>query len=168
MSYDRYVTRIWPQRKTCQVIDKPDKASLVRQIVEVGLIWFQTHVWLIFCVWLKNMSVTLMWGRFSWCAFRILGEHRNGISAIGFWNIFLQTHCGMQVKAYTALRLKLIQPDDNCNDLPTVVKTVQQKNIDPKKCHLSGRWSHIDLKPFSIRSSTTTTNCCSVWLSEIN
>lgn len=37
------------------------------------------------------------------------------------------------------------------------MKTVQQKNIEPKKVHLSGLWSHIDLNPYRIFSSTSLT-----------
>lgn len=32
-------------------------------------------------------------------------------------------------------------------DLPTVVNTVQQKNMEPKKSQLSGLWSQMDLNP---------------------
>ena len=41
------------------------------------------------------------------------------------------------------------------HDLPTVVKTVQQKNMDPKKVHLSGLCSQMDLNPLLILASTS-------------
>ena len=48
--------------------------------------------------------------------------------------------------------------------LPTVVKTVQQKNMEPKKSHRSGYCSQMDLKPVLIFCSSSTTNSSCVCL----
>ena len=51
--------------------------------------------------------------------------------------------------------------------LPTVVKTVQQKNMEPKKSHRSGYCSQMDLKPVLIFcSSSTTSSLCVCLVSE--